>query len=225
MEYVLKRKDVPKSVEIELDDITRALILPFDIDPKSPVEFYPWELSINLLPKNWQLGLIVGASGTGKSTLLKEFGDVRSYSWATNKSIAAHLPINDAHDRLFAVGLNSVPTWRKPYFVLSTGEKFRADLARTIGNNAIIDEYTSVVSRAVAKSASVALKRWLNTKSIKGMVLASCHFDVIEWLQPSWMFNTDTGTLTIGESVDNRQWWMAHVNTNAAGEMIWRTCS
>jgi hypothetical protein len=33
---------------------------------------------------------------------------------------------------LAAVGLASVPTWLRPYPVLSNGEKFRADLARLV---------------------------------------------------------------------------------------------
>ena len=33
---------------------------------------------------------------------------------------------------LSAVGLGSVPSWLRPYAALSTGEKFRADLARVL---------------------------------------------------------------------------------------------
>jgi ABC-type ATPase with predicted acetyltransferase domain len=53
--------------------------------------------------------------------------------------------------------LNSVPSWYKPYQVLSNGEKFRADLARKLKSNTVIDEFTSVVDRTVAKAASVSL--------------------------------------------------------------------
>ena len=44
----------------------------------------------------------------------------------------------------------SVPTWLRPYPVLSNGEKFRADLARLVCDapeRAIVDEFTSVVDR------------------------------------------------------------------------------
>ena len=50
----------------------------------------------------------------------------------------------EAITKLTSVGLNSVPTWTKPYCVLSNGEKFRADLARRIKDNAVIDEFKSV---------------------------------------------------------------------------------
>ena len=42
------------------------------------------------------------------------------------------VPIKQLTRILTAVGLGSVPTWLKPYRVLSTGERFRADLARAI---------------------------------------------------------------------------------------------
>jgi hypothetical protein len=34
--------------------------------------------------------------------------------------------------RLMSVGLNAVPTWLKPFRILSNGEKFRATIARQL---------------------------------------------------------------------------------------------
>ena len=51
-----------------------------------------------------------------------------------------------------------------------------------------VDEFTSVVNRDVAKSMSHALQRYIRQKDLK-IVIASCHFDIIEWLQPDYVFN------------------------------------
>ena len=51
-----------------------------------------------------------------------------------------------------------------------------------------IDEYTSVVNRDVAKSMSFALQRYIRKHNIK-VVIASCHYDIIEWLTPDWVYN------------------------------------
>ena len=111
----------------------------------------------------------------------------------SDKPIAAHFTgPEDASDRFYAVGLNSVPTWSRPYRVLSTGERFRADLARTIGPGAVVDEYTSVVDRNVAISASHALRRWVDETGTRGLVLATCHRDVLPWLVPDWLIDLDT---------------------------------
>ena len=110
------------------------------------------------------MGVIVGSSGSGKSTLLKQFGLEQIPIWESNKSIVSHFDSPDeAINKLGSVGLNSVPSWYKPYSVLSNGEKFRADLARKIKSNVVIDEFTSVVDRAVAKAASVSLSRYIKT--------------------------------------------------------------
>ena len=84
----------------------------------------------------------------------------------------------------------------RPYHVLSTGEKFRADLARRLKDGAIVDEFTSVVDRNVAASCANALSRYVKKKDLKNIIIATCHYDVIEWLQPDWVFDTNSGELT-----------------------------
>ena len=148
---------------------------------------------------NFSLGLIIGPSGSGKSLLLKEFGQEEKIDWSPKKAIVSHFsdPI-EATDRLMSVGFNDVRAFVRPYHVLSTGEQFRADLARRIKDGAVIDEFTSVVDRNVAKAASVALKRHVTKAGLKNIVLATCHRDVLEWLSPDWYFDTTDGTLHDG---------------------------
>ena len=56
------------------------------------------------------------------------------------------------------------------------------------GETILIDEWTSVVNRDVAKSMSFALQRYVRQKNLK-IIVASCHYDIIEWLQPDWVYN------------------------------------
>lgn len=138
------------------------------------------------------IGLIVGASGSGKSTVLSQFGNESVVEWDRDKTIASHFAsAEDAKERLSAVGFNSIKNWLQPYHTLSNGQQFRADLARKIGNGQVVDEFTSVVNREAAVSCSKSLRRYVDMKGIKGMVLASCHSDIIEWLDPDWVFSTD----------------------------------
>jgi GNAT superfamily N-acetyltransferase len=176
---------------IEVDEQTAAAIKPFDLQWTGSVSFNTLAMPEEL-PKDFSLGVIVGASGSGKSTLLKRFGEVVPLSWQHNRAIAAHFPDEDAAERFNAVGLNSVPTWTKPYNVLSMGERFRADLARSLHDDAVIDEFTSVVDRNVAISASKAMRKHIAAKGIKRVVIASCHRDVLPWLEPDWVIDTDS---------------------------------
>lgn len=211
----LTRKDTPLIAEVERDDLTEAAIAPFDLEWDDKQGFYPFELPD--LPETWHVGVIVGASGTGKSQLLKEFGGETQVEWAPDRSIVSHFDsVDEAIDRLYAVGLNSVPVWRLPYRVLSNGQQFRADLARRLEPDSVVDEFTSVVDRNVAIAASRALATWVRRKDMTGLVLATCHRDVLPWLQPDWTIDTDAGEFIQGERPKKPQWWMEHLRQDGA---------
>jgi ABC-type ATPase with predicted acetyltransferase domain len=201
MERVIEKlvKEVePLMSNVDRDEFITASEIAFDCIFDGTSKFYPWKLP-SKLPKSFKIGVIVGSSGSGKSTLLKHFGTEESPEWDSNKSIISHFDTPDEGiKRLSSVGFNSVPSWYKPYHVLSNGEKFRADLARKIKSNAVIDEYTSVVDRTVAKAASMALSRYVKSNEIENIVLCTCHRDIVDWLEPDWVLDTDTGELMDG---------------------------
>lgn len=158
---------------------------------------------------NWNIGVIYGGSGSGKSTLLKTFGDIEEPEFSPKKSLISNfdwLEPEDAANLLSAMGLASVPTWLRPYHVLSNGEQYRARLAFLVGKAnevsaididedeplggkpILVDEYTSVVDREVACAMSNALQKYIR-RSGKRIVVASCHFDIMEWLKPDWVYS------------------------------------
>lgn len=164
--------------------------------------------------------MIVGSSGSGKSNLLKLFGDAESHEWENDKCIASHFEdFEDASSKFGAVGLNSIPTWLKPYKVLSNGEKFRADMARSLHDNAVIDEFTSVVNRECAISCSTSMEKYIRKNNLQNVVFASCHDDIIEYLKPDWIYDTDKKELSVGRSV--RQSEMAVLKVNQCSKQIW----
>lgn len=186
--------------KVELDKFTEYASKVFDYEFTGVSSFTCHQMP--KIPEEYNIGLIVGSSGSGKSTLLKEFGKEEIPIWDSKKAIVSHFETPEkAVDCLSSVGLNSIPVYMKPYQVLSTGEKFRADLARKIKDNAVIDEFTSVVNRAVAKSASLAISKKIKRENIKNVVFCSCHSDIIEWLEPDWSYNTDTKELTVRGSL------------------------
>jgi ABC-type polar amino acid transport system ATPase subunit len=150
---------------VEIDEIVAELSNSFDYEFTGKSTFEPFEKP--LIPDSFGIGLIVGGSGTGKSTLLESFGEESEIDWDASKAVCSHFnDAEDASERLSSVGFSSVPDWMKPYHVLSTGQKFRADLAMRIKDNAVVDEFTSTVDRNVGKSCSVALRRYVDKKGI-----------------------------------------------------------
>jgi ABC-type ATPase involved in cell division len=157
---------------------------------------------------DWKVGLIVGPSGSGKTSVGRQlFGPDALYEpagWAADKPIVDCIAPKGDFDAvtgaLAAVGLGTVPAWLRPYPVLSNGEKFRADLAKIIAEapaRVVVDEFTSVVDRQIARFGALAFqKAWRRTKG--QAVLLSCHYDVIDWLEPDWVFDTAKGEFARG---------------------------
>jgi ABC-type Mn2+/Zn2+ transport system ATPase subunit len=164
-----------------------------------------FELDIEDL--DWSVGLVVGPSGSGKTSLGKKIFDsdciVDLYNVWNNDlpivdCIGQESDFNQVTGALASVGLGDVPSWIKPFNRLSNGQQFRAGLARVIidsPDEVVIDEFTSVVDRQIAKIGALAFaKSWRKNKGKKA-VLLSCHYDVADWLQPDWIFDTNTGIL------------------------------
>jgi len=146
--------------------------------------------------EDWSIGAILGPSGSGKSTIMEElFGSPKTFKWNITNSLVddfkKDLPMKSIIDSLSGVGFGSPPSWLKPFAVLSTGQKFRCELARAMTEDEdsviIIDEFTSVVDRTVAQIASAAFAKAIR-RSGKRAVIVSCHNDIIEWLQPDWTY-------------------------------------
>jgi len=183
-----------KTIKVELDSILENLAQASDYTFTGESSFFVPEFDV---PQDFSLGVIYGSSGTGKSTLLQEFGSLDSFEWDSNKAIASQ--VNP--DLLMRLGLSSIPSLCRPYHVLSTGEKHRADIAVSLKDGCVIDEFTSVCNRDLAKSICIGLRNTIDKLGYKNIVLASCHEDVINWLEPDWVINTITGSLVEGRSI------------------------
>lgn len=153
---------------------------------------------------DWQIGLIVGPSGSGKTSIGKQIwnnGIINLFEgWSENlpivEDIAPNKSMNEVTAALSAVGLGDVPAWLRPFKVLSNGEQFRAGLARLICEDydkVIVDEFTSVVDRQIAKIGASAFAKSWRRNGKKQIILLSCHYDIVEWLQPDWAYDTREG--------------------------------
>lgn len=200
----LERNEEPLTSVVELDEFTASVNKNFDFDFGGTNTFYPYKKPNNV-PTDFSIGIIVGASGTGKTTLMHEFGEEEVIEWDKNKAIISHFnSVEEGTDKLTAVGLNSIPSWTKPYHVLSNGEKFRADLARRLKDGAVIDEFTSVVDRNVAKATSTSISKYIKKKGLKNVVFVTCHSDIVDWLLPDWIVDTNDGTMYDGSCLRGR---------------------
>lgn len=157
-----------------------------------------WTADLPIEERDWNVGLITGPSGSGKSTLARHLWPDSidsSHEWPTDAALVDGFPpgmgIREITGLLSAAGLSSPPAWLRPYRVLSNGERFRADIARSLAESeglVVVDEFSSVVDRQVAQVASHAVQKTVR-RTGRRLIAVTCHYDVESWLQPDWVFD------------------------------------
>jgi len=219
--------DIIKQVKPTKTFRVASVIGKFDLQSDNIVEHFKGDINIQ---DNWQIGLIVGKSGTGKTTIAKQlFEDayITSYNYSA-ETVLDDMPKECTVEQITAafnsVGFSSPPSWLKPYAVLSNGQKMRVDLARAILEDNklfVFDEFTSVVDRNVAQIGSFAMQKAIR-KTDKKFIAVTCHFDVQDWLLPDWVFNTDTMTFQSFEGQKKNKPEIKFEIFNYGDKTIWK---
>lgn len=204
-------KVIEKSSEIERSARVMQLEGLFDVPP-SARSGETWRVEFDL-PSEWNIGLLVGPSGCGKTIIANElWGEnmIERWGWSDDKSLLDDFPagmsIKEITALLNSVGFSSPPSWVRPYRVLSTGEKFRVHIARTLAEKkelAVVDEFTSTVDRTVAQIGSAAIAKAVRKRKQR-LIAISCHYDIIDWLEPDWVYQPHTNEFYSGRYLHQR---------------------
>jgi ABC-type ATPase involved in cell division/GNAT superfamily N-acetyltransferase len=197
----MPRVDLDLKVDIERTPRAVQLEGIFDV-PEAKYAAASYHFDVPLHERSWQIGLIVGPSGAGKTSVARHlFGEniVSGYDWHASRSLVDSFDskhsIRDITGALSAVGFSSPPSWLKPFRVLSNGEQFRATMARALLDDrelVVVDEFTSVIDRTVAQIGSCAIAKAIR-RSKRQFIAVSCHDDIVEWLQPDWILEPHAG--------------------------------
>jgi hypothetical protein len=200
---------IQRSVDVVRTPRVQQLEGMFDVPPSMRSERV-WRHRLDL-PSHWNIGVIVGPSGSGKTTLAREVFTkqlVDRWPWPQDQSILDGFPaimgIRDITGLLSSVGFSSPPAWVRPFHALSNGEQFRVNVARTLAEMpelAVVDEFTSVVDRTVVRIGSAAVAKSVRRLQRK-FVAVTCHYDVIEYLEPDWIYEPHIAKLTLNQGAD-----------------------
>ncbi|MDH3324139.1 MAG: ATP-binding cassette domain-containing protein [Candidatus Peregrinibacteria bacterium] len=188
---------IKRKIEIENTFRNNSVVSIHDIqDHNFEINFNGF---IDIENKEWNIGVIVGSSGSGKSTIMNDCfkNNLKEIIWDNSKTIIDNFPKEmkneDIYKILNRVGLGTPISWLKTYNVLSNGEKMRVDLARALSSNeeiTVFDEFTSVVDRNTAQIGSFATQKAVR-KENKKFIAVACHRDIVDWLEPDWVYDTD----------------------------------
>ena len=139
--------------------------------------------SLPIEQDDWQIGVIVGRSGSGKTSIAKQlFPDayIRDFEYKHScvlDDFPEQLETGEITRALCSVGFASPPDWLKSYDCLSQGEKMRVDIARALCLDKpliVFDEFTSVVDREIAKVSAYAISKAVR-RSKKKFIAVTCH--------------------------------------------------
>jgi ABC-type ATPase involved in cell division/GNAT superfamily N-acetyltransferase len=149
--------------------------------------------------------LIVGTSGSGKSTILRSLGEHAPPKIEFYNTVIENFSSPErGEELLLACGLRSIPTWFRTPHTLSNGEHHRFEMAMALDQGVqCIDEFTSVVDRDTAKALAYSVRRYFDTNP-GVLYIASCHRDIIDWLDPDYIYDTDLQELSARRSLHLR---------------------
>jgi ABC-type lipoprotein export system ATPase subunit/GNAT superfamily N-acetyltransferase len=159
------------------------------------------KITIPELPKDG-IVLIVGTSGSGKSTILKSLGDIKQPVPNSAATVIENFSTPErGEELLLACGLRSIPAWFRAPTTLSNGEFHRFEMALAMDQGiTTVDEFTSVVDRDTAKSLALSIRKHYDRQGTTSpLYIASCHRDIVDWLDPEWVYDTDL------QKLDNRR--------------------
>lgn len=202
----MPRLHIERSVAVERTIRGMQLEGLFDVPPSERAA-ESWDVDLPIDDFEWSVGLISGPSGSGKTTIANEFFPgkiVGNWDWPENAPVVDGFPdmsIKEITMLLSSVGFSSPPSWLKPFRVLSNGEQWRATMARILAEMpefAVIDEFSSVVDRTVAKIGSAAIAKTVRRRGNK-VICISCHYDIAEWLEPDWIYDPSSNHFARGD--------------------------
>lgn len=156
--------------------------------------------------ENTGIVAIVGRSGTGKSTLLKNFHVVDGKCLKNDArilfdAIMQHCNVdhNGAAKQLQQVSINSLWDWMKPINTLSDGQRFRAFLCMYLEDGCAVDEFCSELDFDHAVSVCAGLSR--EDCPYKNLILSILDRRLLEHLNWDLLVDLDRKTMQEAEEV------------------------
>jgi ABC-type ATPase with predicted acetyltransferase domain len=159
--------------------------------------------------------LVCGASGAGKSSLLRRAMSMESRTWIDPSTLTLrgrcvvdcfeHDDLAETLELLSRFGLAEVWTYLRAPEALSEGQRWRLRLAMALERSRldqdrsaptlVCDEFCAALDRITAAVVSRALRKAIDGRSPVGALLATSHEDLASALRPDRIYRCDFGEI------------------------------
>ncbi|CAE6947166.1 unnamed protein product [Symbiodinium natans] len=144
-------------------------------------------------PQDFQLGVVVGESGSGVTSLLCRLAqhghEEGSVELLSDQAVASLF--EDATETLPMVGLNNIPAWCRPYHCLSNGQQCRVRLALQLRSNAVIDDFGSGVDVREIHSMANAISKRVRRSNLRRVLIGTHCTTCISFFQPDFVVQSN----------------------------------
>jgi uncharacterized protein len=159
--------------------------------------------------------LISGASGSGKSSLMRAMREKCAHGWIDLQKIRlrdvpvvdcfGEEPVEKVLERLSRVGLGEVWTYLRRSSQLSEGQRWRLRLAigihRANQSRAPVvlaaDEFAALLDRVTAKVVARCVRKAVDAMPHLCVIVATSHDDLTHALAPDILIRCDYGAITV----------------------------
>ena len=153
---------------------------------------------VDMPPKEYGIGLIMGPSGTGKTLMLEKLFGYKpdTKPWKRGLAVISQVDHRDPEasmNRLMEMGCSSMRDMCTSYENLSLGQQDCARMARTLGHGAVFDEFGSTLGPLDIIKLCKGLRRVVRKYGLGNVTVATCNPIVANFLKPDWIIFTGVG--------------------------------
>eukprot|EP00435_Cladocopium_sp_Y103_P045364 s1251_g13.t1 len=174
-------------------------------------------LDVSKLPKDFAIGVVLGPSISGRTTLVKDLAEFYSIpleqttvQWREDQAIASHpLFRGEAIDRLSSAGLNRIPAWCRPFHTLSNGEQARALAALRLESKTIFEDFAAFNDETTAQSMSYAFAKLARNHGCHRILISTTKPCVAKYMQCDFVVFSTTGEVRVNSALPRKmeiQW-------------------
>jgi ABC-type dipeptide/oligopeptide/nickel transport system ATPase component len=158
----------------------------------------PTKKIIKLITSNFNIGLVIGNSNIYHNeciNIIKNYDYITLVrDWKKRDCVINQIDndISKASNKLMLSGLTSIPTWLQTPDTLSTGQEFRALIAKNIKSNMLILHFGNHLDLLTSWGTARSIHKLIRETGCTRVIISTYLTGIEKWLHPDWIIDYNT---------------------------------